>query len=241
MPETRTRARRRSRGRGDRSCLDGSWPQGTPAGGDVVADDRRCPRPVGGVGIAARPAEPVEPAVDHETVEISVWSKSCAARCNEPSARARNLWTRSSPTHGSSAKARPVGPPIGRAAEHQVEQLHVLDEPGAEHAVAAGQRPREHVGLDRFERVDVDAESQHGVDDRPEQRRLQAREPVRRARRGRQSSHDEPCLLAVGHGPIHVAIGGQRRRHQPAATFAAVTLSGSVSSSAGAGRWSSSR
>jgi hypothetical protein len=41
--------------------------------------------------------------------------------------------------------------------EHHVEQLHVLEEPGAEHAVAAGQCPREDVGLDRFERVDVDS------------------------------------------------------------------------------------
>ena len=33
----------------------------------------------------------------------------------------------------------------------------MLDEPGAEHPVAAGQCPREHLGLDRFERVDGDS------------------------------------------------------------------------------------
>lgn len=132
--------------------------EGTPAGGDVVADDRRCPRPVGGVGIAARRAEPVERAVDLGTVEISVAVEVVRREMQ------RALGQGAQPVDALVPDAQLLGEdldPSGRRVveqlEHHVEQLHVLDEPGAEHGVAAGQCPRVHVGLDRFERVDIDS------------------------------------------------------------------------------------
>jgi hypothetical protein len=107
--------------------------EGTPAGGDVVADDRRCPRPVGGVGIAARRAEPVEPAVDLETVEMSVAVEVVRRETQ------RALGQGAQPVDALVPDAQLLGEdldPSGRRVveqlEHHVEQLHVLDEPGAE-------------------------------------------------------------------------------------------------------------
>jgi hypothetical protein len=132
----------------------GWWPlaEGTPAGGDVL-DDRRCPRPVGGAGIAVWRAEPVEPAVDLETSEISVAVEIVRRELQ------RALGQGAGPVDALVPEAQllgedldPSGRHLAQRLEHQVEQLHVLDESGAEHAVAAGRRPRQHIGLDRFER-----------------------------------------------------------------------------------------